>query len=112
MSLVGLADREPLPRKRSWSMAWGLCAVLLAGAVGCGPSADKVCDHVMEIAVKELKELGAKVTDDEVKDQKKKCIADGEKLKKDNKPRWDCESKCSMAATKMRDLEECEKKCK
>ena len=85
---------------------------LVALLFGCGPSPDKVCDHVMEIAVKELKDLGAKVTDDEVKDQKKKCIADGEKNKKDNKERWECESKCSMAAKKMRDLEDCEKKCK
>ncbi len=89
-----------------------LALAVAAGLLGCGPGPDKVCDHAMEIAVKELKDLGAKVTEDEVKEQKKKCLAESEKMKQDNKSRWECESKCSMAATKMKDLNDCEKKCK
>ena len=84
-----------------------------AGSGGVNPlTPDEVCDHVMTISVGELKKLGAKITDQEVKDQTKKCVADGERLKKDDRVRWDCESTCSMSATKMTDLEACEKKCK
>ena len=91
--------------------AFAIVAVVAVAGSGCSPSPEKVCDHVMDIAKKELKDLGAKVTDEEIKKQKEKCVVDGEKQKSDNKTKWDCESKCAMGANTMKDLEECRKKC-
>jgi hypothetical protein len=81
-----------------------------AFAVGCTPSPEKVCAHVIDIVSKEMKgEM--KMSDDDKKKAQDDCVKKGQEQKEKEPDAWKCESKCAMDATNFEGMMKCEDTC-
>lgn len=77
----------------------------------CTPSTEDLCNHMMDLAMKEAGDAkDAKMSDEDKKKGMEACIkgADEEK-KKIGEDKFKEQAKCVMAATKMEDVAKCDK---
>ena len=89
-----------------------LATALVLGtlAIGCTPSPEKVCNHMLDLAKAETK--GDKAMSDE---EKKKgfdaCVKGGNEMKEKDAEAWKCTAKCSMAAEDFKAARHCDDNC-
>ncbi|EDM79326.1 hypothetical protein PPSIR1_02196 [Plesiocystis pacifica SIR-1] len=78
---------------------------LVSLTTGCGPSPDKLCDHMIELTKKDLGEEAAKAMD------KAECVKSAERQKEmQGMIKFNEEAKCAMKAESLEDLAACDGK--
>lgn len=86
-------------------------ALALGGlAIGCTPSPEKVCSHVIDLVSKEMGDK-KEVKDDEKKKAVDDCVKKAQEEKDKDADGWKCSAKCAMDASKLDDLSKCDDKC-
>ncbi len=78
---------------------------MLVGALGCTPSPEKICNHVMEIAAKEA---GDKLNDEKKSKMLDKCVKEAGEEKEKDPERYKCIAKCAMAAADFKAFRKCD----
>ncbi len=74
---------------------------------GCGgPAPEAVCDHMLELA---KKELGDAVKDEGLEEMKKECVEEVKKEKEKDPAKYKEVATCMMGAKSMEDMMKCEK---
>lgn len=74
---------------------------------GCGgPAPEAVCDHMAELA---KKELGDAVKDDDLKEMKKECVEEAKKEKEKDPAKYKEMATCMMGSKSMEDMMKCDK---
>jgi hypothetical protein len=79
--------------------------VFVVGALGCTPSPEKVCNHVMDIAAKEA---GDKMSDEKKTKMLEKCVKEAGEEKEKDPDRYKCIAKCAMASTDFKAFRKCD----
>lgn len=94
-------------KKFSTILAVALLAPMLTA---CAPSPEDMCEHVFGIMKKELGE-SFPMSDEDVKKGKEECVKEATKEKeKIGAMEYKKQAKCVMAATKLEELDKCDKK--
>ncbi|MFO7564526.1 MAG: hypothetical protein R6X02_17910 [Enhygromyxa sp.] len=84
-------------------------AVLVPMLAACGPSPEKVCDHVVDLTKKELGDKVDAMSDEQLEKIRTDCVKNAEDDQKKNPKTYGKRAKCVMAGTSLEDLRDCYK---
>jgi len=79
-------------------------------ALGCSPSPEKVCKHVIELESKDSK--GEEMSEKDREKAVEKCVSKVTEKKEKEPEMWKCVAPCAMDAKDRDELRKCDKKCK
>lgn len=104
--LTAITQTKEPDMKTATKLFAATCLISLVSlTTGCGPSPDKLCDHMIELTKKDLGEEAAKAMD------KAECVKSAERQKEmQGMIKFNEEAKCAMKAESLEDLAACDGK--